>query len=445
MDAERRRFHPTVLMRRALGLRQFARAVCIGSVLCATFSAALPAQIRVNPNGVNVNAQGATTVFLTFGGLTGYAPVEATWCGELTPAAPASGAQCAPGSIFGQLPLRLDLSRTSGVGGFTDIMTIPASVARRAYQAAADGANSAFFYVRRFQSLTGGPDQYVAVTCRLTGGGARTPLSLTDVRIAFQSDAPVLFVAAGERVPAVEAQITYTGTGRLSGRWEIVLPGDELPSRDDLLTEASLPLEERAQQRRYTPLSRFNVFLPPTGRVTLQGPDNDRLPTAVDGAYYLLLRIEASADKESDSNLSTVGAGNTVVRSGASAGFPMPMLRYVVGSGVAASGNGRADERTLAPLFPRPDSEVERDSALVFRWRASAGAHEYRLDVEHRDSSRSVSALLTMYTPVYRAPAWFRERLGTGPLRWRVTAMDERGRVLARSAWWEFVAVPSPQ
>src|SRR5690606_10976638 len=109
--------------------------------------------------------------------------------------------------------------------------------------------------------------QYVAVTCRLTGGGARTPLSLTDVTIAFNSNKPVLQVATGELLPAIDAHIAYTGTGRLTGRWEVVLPGEEMPSRFDLLTEASLPLEERPKQRRYTQLARFNVFLPPAGRV----------------------------------------------------------------------------------------------------------------------------------------------------------------------------------
>ena len=51
----------------------------------------LQAQIRVHPTGVNVNAQGATTVFLTFGGLGGYTAADAAWCGELVPAEPDMG------------------------------------------------------------------------------------------------------------------------------------------------------------------------------------------------------------------------------------------------------------------------------------------------------------------------------------------------------------------
>ena len=49
------------------------------------------AQVRVNPTGVNVNTQGATTVFLTYGGLRNQIPIEAFWCGALIPAAPARG------------------------------------------------------------------------------------------------------------------------------------------------------------------------------------------------------------------------------------------------------------------------------------------------------------------------------------------------------------------
>jgi hypothetical protein len=288
-------------------------------------------QIRVHPTGVNVNAQGATTVFLTFGGLAGYDAIEAFWCGELIRATPAVGLRCDPATIFGQLPLRFDRAVASGGNGLTDIMTIPPSVARRAYQAAAHGANSAFYYVRRFRSRTGGPDQYVAVTCRLSGGGARTPLSLTDVRLTFLPDVTVLQVAPGQPLPAIEATLTYTGTGRLAGRWEIVLPGEELPTTDDLLTEATLPLERRGTQRRYTQLSRFNLFMPPTGTGVIPGPDPSRLPTTIDGVYYVLLRLEAASDKEGDSSLDAAGAGSGVVPSGAVAGFPMPVLRYVVG------------------------------------------------------------------------------------------------------------------
>jgi hypothetical protein len=90
-------------------------------------------------------------------------------------------------------------------------MTIPANVARRAYQAAERGALSPFFYVRRFVSSSGGPDEYVFVTCRPSFGGAGTPLSLTDVVLSFDIDRPVLSVQRGElspKLPGVNVQLS---------------------------------------------------------------------------------------------------------------------------------------------------------------------------------------------------------------------------------------------
>ena len=94
---------------------------------CAIFllfiSTPLFAAINRDPNGVNVNSQGATTVFITFGGLRNQVPAEAFWCGELMTAAPDIGTKCTPTSIFGRLPLRYDQSRLS-TGTFTDIRTL---------------------------------------------------------------------------------------------------------------------------------------------------------------------------------------------------------------------------------------------------------------------------------------------------------------------------------
>ena len=120
------------------------RTLLIGLLLAV----AVPATaVTVNPTSVNVRQMGPSTAFLTFRGLTPtQSPEEGTWCGEILQGV----GSCVPTTIFGRLPKRLDLSRTSGVNNFTDIMTIPASVARRAYQAAASGSASQFFYVRRF-------------------------------------------------------------------------------------------------------------------------------------------------------------------------------------------------------------------------------------------------------------------------------------------------------
>ena len=426
----------------------WTRRAFVAIAACLAVAAAVPAgaQVRVNPTGVNVNANGATTVFLTFGGTANRRAAEAIWCGELVRATPDVGFRCDPSTIYGRLPIRYDQSRRSGAGGFTDLMSIPPSVARRAYQAAEAGQNSSFFYVRRFVSLTGGPDEYVAVTCRLAGGGARVPFSLLDVKVEFELETPLLFVRPGETPPPVRAEIAYNGTGRLKGRWEVVYPGEEPPATRDLLTEGSLPLEERGSQRRYAEIGRFNVFLPPTGRVVIPGPDVRRLPNRVEGLYLLLLRVEATADKEGDSSLSAVGAGSGVVHSGAVAGFPLPPLRYVVGAGGSELARTQ-DPDELVVLSPALEATVPPDSAVDFAWsEPSAHAAYHRLEVENPAGEILLSAIVPRGIGVYRAPPWLREKAGEAALRWRVVALDLAGDPIRASHWrrLRFAVVDQP-
>lgn len=418
----------------------FARsAAALGCA--ASLAGALSAQVAVNPTGVNVASQGATTVFLTFGGLRpDQVPAEAFWCGELLDARPAIGQRCDPATLFGSLPLRFDLSQRSGVAGFTDVMSIPPSVARRAYQAAAAGSTASFFYVRRFVSRSGLPDEFVAVTCRLTAGGAGVPLALTDVRLAFDADVPVLAVGPGADPPPLHADITYTGTGQLHGRWEVVLPGEDLPTSQDLLTEASLPLEQRGAQRRFTPLARFSVFLPPSGSARIPGPDPARLPRDVDGTYLVLLRIEASDDADSRSDLSAAGAGNGAVSSGAVAGFPLPTLRYVVGT--ASSPPDASPRRGIALVAPAAGASTTAGAQLVFAWEVLPRAARYRLEIERTDGTPVLQALVPGSIAAYRPPPMLVERGAGAPLRWRVRAQDATGQEIARSAWRTLTLAP---
>jgi len=392
------------------------------------------AQVRVNPTGVSVSAMSATTVFLTFGGLHDQQPVDAYWCGEIISAAPARGTRCDPATLYGKLPLRYDLSQLRG-GSFTDIMSIPPSVVRLAYQAAQRGATSTFFYVRHFQSASGGPDEYVAVTCRLTGGGARAPFSLTDVRLEFDGRDVLPFIAPGEVPPPITARITYTGTGRLIGRWEVVLPGEELPTTRDLVAEAALPLDQRGSQRRFTQLERFNIFLAPDGQVTLPGPDIRKLPTATEGTYRVLLRVEATDDREGDSNLADAGAGTGVVHSGAVAGFALPVLRYVV---AGAGAHSHVDEAsTLRLLLPREGDSLSSTSPFVVMWSPSVGSMDdfYRVDLETERGEALLSALLPRTARRYEVPTWLAARAGDQPIRWRVVGLAADGAHLRTSVW----------
>ena len=380
------------------------------------------AQITVSPNGVNVNHSGPTTVFLSYRGTAEYLPIEAIWCGAVD-----SSNRPVAGTIFARLPLSYDLSRRSGEGrNLTDIMTIPTSVARKAYQSAQAGAPSSFFYVRRFRHRENGSEVFVQVTCRLAGGGARVPLAITDVNLSFDIDRPVSVFAMDADPPAFKALIHYNGSGRLTGRWEVVMPGDEEPEAFDLLPEASLPIEQRGTQRRYTQLGRFEVFLPPTGQAVIPGPDPAMLPRGAAGAYKIVLRVEATADKEGDSD-----TGVAKVFSGGVAGFAMPMLRYYLGEGEDVSVVTEGDIAELSLIAPA-DAGIAQ-GAVGFLWVGVADASFYDLEIRKGDDLL-LRALVRGHETHYLAPDWL-GAAAQGVVRWRVKALRADGSVMCKSTW----------
>ena len=388
----------------------------------------------VNPSGVNVNANGVTSVFLTFQNLApDEQPVDAFWCGDVVTTAVTNFDPCVPGTLFGRLPGRNNLSQVSGSGGFrnlTDVMTIPASVARRAYQDAQRGNPSEFFYVRRFTD--GVTDTFVTVTCRMAGGGARVPLALTEVRIAFdtpEGERPYYFLPRGDTLPPFSATIHFNGSGYLKGRWELVKPGDAEPTFEDLLTEATLPVERRGLQTRYSLIDRFDVFLPPTGTFVLPGPDSELVAAAADGPYKILLRIEATDEKEGNSDTL---AG--LVASGGVAGFPMPVLQFFIGTPEAlAAAQEAITVSTLSLLLPGENTEIGAGLPAVFSWITVPAAAAYRLELES-DSEELFNAVVPSGTASYTAPPWAFAESGV-KARWRVVALDDDGRGIARSDW----------
>jgi hypothetical protein len=390
--------------------------------------------VQVSPTSVNAYSQGATSVLLTFGGLVNKQPAEATWCGALIPAAPDLGFRCDPATIFGRLPQRYNQARLSGNNAYTDIMSITPQVARRAYLDAVNGNTSTFFYVRRFVSTVGGPDEFVPVTIRLSGNGARVPLSLTEVKLTWGVGKPVLFVKSGDKLPRVEAEISYTGTGRLKGRWELVKPGDLPPEPRDLLTEATLPIEERSTQKRYTELTRFNLYLPPTGKIVLAGPEVWRVDESLNGLYMVLLRVEASDDREADTDLSSVGAGSGVVHGGAVAGFSLPVLRYYVANGSTPAQPTTITSANLLLIGPEDQATLGTDKPVDFTWSLVADAVIYRFEVEDL-STLVISAILPAGVTSYRAPSWFKDKVGNTVVRWKVTAFDKQSNQIGDTEW----------
>ncbi len=390
-----------------------------------TFSIAALAQVTVSPDNITAYSQGATSSYLTFGNVVNLRPAEATWCGATIPAAPDIGFKCDPATIFGVLPARYDQSSLNG-SRYTDIMSITPVVARRAYTDAVNGNDSRFFYVKHFISTNGGPDQFVPVTIRLSGNGAGVPFSLTAVKLQWQEGEKVVpFIKPNEKLPKITAEIRYTGTGRLKGRWEIVRPGEELPDRRDLLSEASLPVEERGTQRRYTLLNRFNVNLPPGGKYILPGPENWRIDKSVEGMYLLLFRVEVSDAPNSDSNI-----GGGTLPTGGVAGFQLPTLRYYVGN----SSNSDIQQITKTNLSA---DEAIIPLPIILRWKDSAEAKIYRLEIQDEESKNVFSAIILPPNKQYQLPSFIRELAAAKQLKWRIITVDDAGKTIQESKFSE--------
>ena len=379
-------------------------------------------QITVSPSSVTAYSQGATTAFLTFANTKDKRPVDACFCGDVISAAPDIGFKCNPASVFGCLPVRYDQSRRSANNTYTDIMSIPPSVARRAYLDAVGGAESTFFYVRHFVSTVGGPDEFVPVVIRLSGNGASAPFSITNVKLTWGVDKPVILVKPDEKLPKVQAEINYTGTGRLVGRWEIVKPGEELPESRDLLTESTLPSEERGKQRRYTPLSRFSEFLPPVGRFILSGPELWRVPSHLEGLYLILLRIEAADD---------ASASATSEANGGVAGFAMPVLRYYVGASTGQTATQTKPQNSV--LSPDDNAVLPAGAPLEFTWGEAKAAALYRIEIYDGQDKLVLSAILPPAIRTYRVPSWLPEKLSDRVLKWRVLTLDGAGNPLSET------------
>lgn len=253
------------------------------------------------------------------------------------------------------------------------------------------------------------------------------PFALTNVELETGNPEQIVFVKKGGPLPNITANIKYNGTGRLRGRWEVVQPGEDDPEPRDLLTEASIPVEQRPLQRRYTEIARFSHFLPPVGEFKLELEAGKSLSAVAEGRYLILLRIEAVDDKESSSNLASVGVGNGTVRSGAVASFPMPVFKFFVVGNVAGWGKTGDLVQTNAPI---PGA----NGSPLFAWPAHMDAESYRISVSNFAGEVVFSAITPKGVLSYTAPSWFWQKFDGQKLKWKVTAFDPEGNQLAESS-----------
>jgi hypothetical protein len=130
------------------------------------------------------------------------------------------------------------------------------------------------------------------------------------------------------------------------------------------------------------------------------------------------------------------------VASAAVAGFPLPVLRYVVGNAAAADAGSTTDERAgarlrrLSLLVPSANAPVP-PGRWTFGWMPMSDAAQYRVEIGTRDGAPVFEALVPGESAAYAPPPFFAARANGAPLRWRVRAFDLVGREVGRSPWRE--------
>ena len=379
---------------------------------------------------VDVGLNAPTPVSLRYS-ITGTdTPLAGQFCSALNGAYPASGVTtsnpCAPASALGFANPAVGYTNALQTG---ETLVVPETIARQATQRALASGNGFFYFVRQFSS-----GKFAVVQLRLNANSANSPLAFTDIRLGFRDGGSLQnigFFKRGQLLPAVSAMLRYQGAGLLRARWEIVGPGDTLPTALDLRAEATLTPLERAQQHRYRVLERVNIYLPASGQAVLSGPVPRLLPNEQYGQYLLLLRIETSD--------SVAGVP------GGTAPFLLPVLRYYIGESSGPVARTKLVLEAISLVAPQSGARLDKDASLTFQWLENENVSLYRLEIEANGKQAyaarirpSAQSGINRYT----APPFIAASLVDKVVRWRVVALASDGQFVGESEWRDIASVP---
>ena len=152
-----------------------------------------------------------------------------------------------------------------------------------------------------------------------SAGGLADPLSIRQIKMVFgfgEVGQPRKTFGADQPIAGFGATIYYSGAGTLIGRWEVVRPGEALPSALHTVPEYEIPGTERGSLTKYKVVDTFIESLPASGRHFLTGPDPAKLPRDLPGTYRVLLRIESIS--------------SVTIRNPPQAGLSIPILQYTI-------------------------------------------------------------------------------------------------------------------
>jgi hypothetical protein len=221
------------------------------------------------------------------------------------------------------------------------------------------------------------------------GGGMAGPLTVARVELHFDDRALRRVVRPGDSAVAI-AEINYTGTGILSGLWEVASPPSTLG------------------QPVFVPLASAAVNLGGGGLTEVTSPP---LPATAAGAYLVRFRVRSPLVP-----------------------FDGLVLQYAV----------EASDAVVAPITVLgPEQHATLSSVTRFEWLPAAGAIAYRIEFFDAgpvgEESRPVSGQwVTGASRNAALSVLAQTHLAGGQLfRWRVVALDGDQQVVGRSAFYE--------
>ncbi len=88
----------------------------------------------------------------------------------------------------------------------------------------------------------------------------------------------------------------------------------------------------------------------------------------------------------------------------------------------------------LLLLGPEDQATLGTDKPVDFTWSLVVNAVMYRFEVEDR-STPVISAILPAGVGSYRAPPWFKDKVGNTVVRWRVIAFDQQSNQIGDTEW----------
>ena len=249
---------------------------------------------------------------------------------------------CNAGTVLGTEIASKSTVPNGFVNGFDAVVTIPEVVLNRVQQRVRTNPTNALFFVV-FQlipaagvNLGNGANVpfFVQINFRFLGGssGAKA-LTITKIKlIATEPGYPevrnTIIDEHNRDSGEFCLEIWYTGSGQVQGWWQLWTNSHPPLTDIDLMTEASLPENQRRLQRRFFQLKRIREYFGPSGYIKLTLPYSE-IPEDLKGQMLLFPRFLATWSRRSQLLDTNALVGNRSVKAGLTFGGKIPTHRVL--------------------------------------------------------------------------------------------------------------------